>query len=134
MTLEELKNAIIADGIVDAEEVAQLRTILLADGVIDREEADLLFALNDATTGNNNSPEWKAFFVEALTAHVLADDNTPGELDAEESTYIIDQINGDGQVDALEVALVTNIAKVATKVTPEFTAFVESLTPAEATA
>ena len=64
--MQKLVQDIIADGIVDATEVAQLRAEFLADGVIDREEADALFAINDAVSGNDNDPSYEDFFVEAI--------------------------------------------------------------------
>ena len=54
MTLQELKADLLADGIIDAEEVAKLKEILYADGVIDKEEAEFLFEINDAVTGKEN--------------------------------------------------------------------------------
>ena len=38
---DALKKSLLADGVIDAAEVASLRAQLFADGVIDREEADL---------------------------------------------------------------------------------------------
>ena len=43
--LDELAADIVADGIVDADEVAKMRERLYADGIIDRAEADFLFAV-----------------------------------------------------------------------------------------
>ena len=59
MTLQELKADLLADGIIDAEEVAKLKEILYADGVIDKEEAEFLFEINDAVTGKDNDPAWE---------------------------------------------------------------------------
>ena len=36
MTLQELKVDLLADGIIDAEEVSKLKGILYADGIIDK--------------------------------------------------------------------------------------------------
>ena len=43
VNLEELKKELLADGKIDAEEVARLREVLYADGKIDQEEADFVF-------------------------------------------------------------------------------------------
>jgi len=116
--LKKLAKEIVADGIVDAAEVAGLKRRLYADGVVDREEADFLFAINDAVSGNANSPRWKDFFVTALTDHVLNDEASPGVLDNQEAAYLIRKIKGDGQVDAVELALLVNITAKA-KATPQ---------------
>ena len=55
-TLEELKKELLADGVIDAAEVAQLKEVLYADGVIDKEEADFLFELNDAVSDKEMLP------------------------------------------------------------------------------
>ena len=62
-SLEELKKDLLADGIIDADEVKELEEVLYEDGVIDKDEADFLFELNDAVTGKANDPSWEVFFV-----------------------------------------------------------------------
>jgi len=120
-SLEELAKDFIADGVIDAEEVTQLRERLYEDGVIDREEADFLFELNDGTSGNKNAPSWQTFFVEALTDHVLQDDTSPGVLDEDEAEWLIKNVEGDGQIDANEQALIDNIKAKAKSVCDSFT-------------
>jgi len=116
MNLEELKAAIIADGKVDAQEVQQLRDVMLADGVIDREEADILFEINDACSDADNDPSWDIFFVEAISSHVLEDEATPGIIDQAEGDYIAGKIAGDGGIDNVEQALLTNLKANATEI------------------
>jgi hypothetical protein len=117
--LDELKQSILEDGIIDAKEVETLRKELYADGVIDHQEADFLFALSDATSGKDNDPGWQALFVEALSDYVLKDEVSPGVLDDKEATYLIRKIQGDKVVDANELALLVNIIANA-QGTPEF--------------
>lgn len=108
-TLEELKKDLLADGIIDADEVKELEEVLYEDGVIDKEEADFLFELNNAVSGKKNAPEWKDFFVKAISSFVLDDETSPGEIDDDEAKYLYDQIKGDGQIDDIEKALLVNI-------------------------
>ena len=117
----ELKKSILEDGIIDAAEVKKLRQELYADGVIDREEGELLFELNDATSGANNDPSWQAFFVEALTDHLLKDELSPGEIDDDEAMWLAAHIEKDGVYDENEKALVKNIQTKATKISPKLT-------------
>ena len=44
-TLDELKKDLLADGVIDAAEVAKLKEVLYADGVIDKEEADFSLSI-----------------------------------------------------------------------------------------
>ncbi len=108
-TLEELKKELLADGIIDAAEVKELEEVLYEDGVIDKDEADFLFELNNAVSGKANAPEWKDFFVKAITSFVLDDDQSNGEVDDDEAKYLYGQIKGDGQIDDIEKALLENI-------------------------
>ena len=108
-SLEELKKELLADGIIDVDEVKELEEVLYEDGVIDKDEADFLFELNNAVSGNENAPEWKDFFIKAITSFVLDDETSPGEIDDDEAQYLYDKIKGDGQIDDIEKALLENI-------------------------
>jgi len=108
-TLDELKKELLADGIINAAEVKKLEEVLYEDGVIDKDEADFLFELNNAVSGKANAPEWKDFFVKAITSFVLDDEQSNGEVDADEAKYLYDQIKGDGLIDDIERALLENI-------------------------
>jgi len=128
--LGELAKDIIDDGIVDADEVKGIRERLYADGVIDREEADFLFEINDAVSGNANDPGWESLFVEALTKHVLDDEVSPGEVDDDETAYLVSKIQADGKVDDIELALLVNIVATAKGTTGTFQQFLlDSLKP-----
>ena len=86
-----------------------MRDVLYADGKIDQEEADFIFELNNAVSGKANAPEWKDFFVKAITSFVLDDEKSNGEIDDDEAKYLYEQIKGDGQIDDIEKALLENI-------------------------
>ena len=107
--LEKIKKEILADNIVDAEECKILRNTIFADGIIDRNEADTLFDINNSVSGNANAPEWQTLFVEAVSAHVLKDEKSPGIIDDDEANWLITKIKGDGNIDECEKALLTNI-------------------------
>lgn len=107
--LDELKKDLLSDGIIDVEEVETIKQKIYEDGKIDREEANFLFELNDAVTGKDNAPEWKELFIDAITAYVLEDEKSPDVIDEDEADYLYEQINGDGQIDDTERALLENI-------------------------
>jgi uncharacterized tellurite resistance protein B-like protein len=113
MTLQKLKADLLADGIIDAEEVAKLKEILYADGIIDKEEAEFLFEINDAVTGKENDPAWETFFIQAISDFLLKDEVSPGEIDNDEAAWLVEKIGADGQVDGTEKALLENLKKEA---------------------
>ncbi len=113
MKLSELKSELLSDGIIDAEEVEKLKEILYADGTIDKEEADFLFEINDAVSGKGNDPAWEAFFIQAITDFLLKDEATPGEIDPEETAWLVERIGADGQVDGVEKVLLETLRKEA---------------------
>jgi len=119
--LDQLKKDLLADGIIDSDEVKTIKKVIYEDGKIDKDEADFLFELNDAVAGKDNAPEWKDLFVDAITAFVLEDEVSPNEIDDDEAEYLYDQIKGDGQVDDIERALLENI-KAKAKNFPEILA------------
>ena len=102
--LDQLKKDLLADGIIDSDEVKTIKKVIYEDGKIDKDEADFLFELNDAVSGK-----------------VLEDEVSPNEIDDDEAEYLYDQIKGDGQVDDIERALLENI-KAKAKNFPEILA------------
>jgi hypothetical protein len=114
--LKELKKSILADGVIDEQEVKQLREVLYADGIIDKEEANFLFELNDAVSGKKNHSSWKTLFVEAITSFLLDDEKSPGEVDEDEAKWLIKKIQGDGKLDDIEAALLKNLKAKAKKI------------------
>ncbi|GHT70502.1 hypothetical protein AGMMS50239_38970 [Bacteroidia bacterium] len=112
-TLNELKDSILADGVIDENEVKQLRKVLYADGVIDKEEAEFLFELNDAVSGKTNHSSWETLFVTTITKFLLDDKVPQGEIDDEEALWLLNKILKDGQLDKTEKALLNNLKSVA---------------------
>lgn len=124
--LEQLKVSILADGIIDADEVRTINQAIYEDGKIDREEADFMFELNDAVSGKENHYSWKDLFVKAITDHVLKDDQSYGSVDDDEADYLIGKIQGDGKIDETEQALLLKIIEKATGTCEKFQDFVLS--------
>ncbi len=107
--LNDLKKSILADGVIDEQEVTQLREVLYADGVIDKEEADFMFQLNDAVSGKKNHSSWETLFIEAITSFLLDDKTSPGIVDEDEAKWLLEKIKGDGKLDDIEVLLLKNL-------------------------
>lgn len=113
-SLVALARDILADGKIDSEEVRAIRTRVYADGQVDQEEADFLFKLNDAT--GDKVPEWKPLFVGAIADFLLDDPVSPGVVDAGEAEWLVDRIQGDGQIDDNEKALLLHLKNHAVSV------------------
>ena len=109
--LKELKNSILADGIIDEQEVKQLREILYEDGKIDYEEAEFIFELNDAVSDKSNHESWKTFFIDVIFDFLLKDEISPGIIDEEEAEWLIAKVTNDGQIDTNELALLHYLNK-----------------------
>ncbi len=130
--LNELARHIVADGVIDAEEVKMIEERILEDGMIDQEEAEFLFTINEIASENEgNAPDFEEFFVEAITAFVLADDMSPGVLDEYEWDWLKVMIGEDGELDRTEARLLVNIAEHATSVPANFDRFASSFDEVE---
>jgi hypothetical protein len=122
--LNELKVAVLADGIVDADEVRAINNILYEDGKIEREEANFMFDLNDVVSGRENHYSWKDLFIKAITDHVLKDEQSYGAVDEDEADYLIGRIKSDGKIDETEQALLLKIVEKSTGACEKFQAFI----------
>lgn len=105
MSLSVLVQSIIADKIVDKEEVAKLTTEIMADGIVDAAEVEALFTINDACSGNENHSSFDELFVKAIGDNIMAD----GKIDQAEVDLLVSKIKGDGKVDKLELALLESL-------------------------
>ena len=59
-SLDVLKVEVLADGIIDANEVKEIESVIYDDGIIDQAEADFLFDLNNAVSGKEDHEEFRA--------------------------------------------------------------------------
>lgn len=84
--------------------VEELRNEIMADGVVTKEEVEMLWNKKDSQEGDT-SCEFDSFFAEAVMAWLLAD----GKIDEEEAQFIIDKINEDDDIDDSESELLVSI-------------------------
>lgn len=126
MNIDEIYNSIIADALVDSQEVTTLKTLLYHDGKIDKDEADLLFRINNACSGNANCSEWNDFFVDAICDFLLKDENTPGFVDNTEAEWLIKSIGSDNKIDELEKQLLSVVNTRAKSIPESLKAFIRS--------
>lgn len=122
-TAVEILKHIVADGIVDAQEVETLRQRVNQDWKVDRDEAELMFKINRATSdGDEHCDEWGPLFVEVICRYLVFDMHTPGEIDAEEGDWLALQL-GDGPLNVNERNLLKEIKRTATVVHGRLSSF-----------
>jgi hypothetical protein len=76
---------------VSAAEVASLHRHLFADGSLDRTEAEALFDLERAALSRCDA--WTAFFIQAVTDHVVWGARPTGRLDEGQAEWLLAQVD-----------------------------------------
>ncbi len=123
--LLKLQNEILADGKIDASEVAQIKRAIYEDGKIDTNEADFLFELNNKCSKNPNDSSWVDFFVEAISSYLLEDQESPGTIDKKEADWLLEKIESDGKLDSTEKALLKELSSRAKSMPENLKAFIK---------
>lgn len=77
-------------------DVRRIDNLIRADGAISRAEAEMLFALQDAARVQDAS--WAAFFIGALTDHVVDHAEPSGYVNAENANWLMRWITTEGYV------------------------------------
>jgi len=103
-------------------DVLELRQLTFRDGVVACEEAKALFALNEACA--EQCAEWREFFVEAITDHIVHQAKPAGYVSAKNAEWLIDAISHDGAVgSACELELLIRVLEKAKFSTERLVAF-----------
>jgi hypothetical protein len=95
-------------GAIDEGDVAALRREIFSDGFVSRDEADALFALDRATPVKCEA--WTAFFVEAVTDHVVWQSRPTGVVNEAQGEWLIARADASANLCAL-AALVNVLAE-----------------------
>lgn len=104
----ELAKKIGADGAITTDDVLALRREAWPDGRISQAEAEAIFALNSKL--ETKSPEWVDFFVETLGEYLVNQRAPTGYVDAENATWLIEQIDEDGELGSMaEIELLVRV-------------------------
>ncbi len=112
--LAAIRRAVEDEGLIGEARAAQIRRIIYRQGrpeeePVERRLAEFLFDLNDAMTDRPNHQSWSELVVEAISDHVLEDEESPGEVDATEAEWLVRRIKADGRYDHTEKALLAKI-------------------------
>jgi hypothetical protein len=93
---------------ITPEDVLVLRRAIWPDGRVSDTEAATVFALNRAV--REPSPEWRDFFIEALTGYVVNQKAPRGYVDDANAAWLMAEVDRDGEpVSRLEVELVVKV-------------------------
>ncbi len=117
--LEVLRAKIIADCVIADREVEMILKVISSPGSkavkgVDQSEADILFDLNDSTSGAANSPKWNQLFVKGVSAYLLKGKTM--KIDEKKAEWLIERIGQDGNFDDNEKALLLNIKSSAKEI------------------
>lgn len=111
---ELLVKLVLADGDIDVAETTLLRQEIMADGVVDSEELELLIEIRNGA--KSSCPEFSALFFDALKSNILAD----GKIDRDEVDLLRRVILADGIVDQDERQFLNELKAAATETCAEF--------------
>lgn len=117
--LQEIEQAILANGRVDGPELEALRRQLYAGGAIERREADFLVELHKRV--QHLTPAFEQFFYQAIKDHILAH----GRIDAEEAAWLRRMLFADGKIKDEGRTFLHELKGEAVQVSPEFEALFE---------
>jgi hypothetical protein len=102
---------------ITPEDVLAVRRAVWPDGRVSDAEAGTVFALNRLV--REPSPEWRDFFIEALTDYVVNQKAPRGYIDDANAQWLIAEVDRDGEpVSRLEVELVVKVVERALNCPP----------------
>lgn len=113
---------VLADGVIDDNEVKILKKELWADGHIDKDEVAFLIDLRNTAQKKAKAkqqevnPKFERLFFEAIEENVLRD----GAIDAAEARWLREMLFADGKIDANEKKFLTRLKQGAKKTSPAF--------------
>lgn len=111
-----------AKGKIQPDDVLMLRREVFHDGIATRGEAEALFALD--ASSNEKCPEWRDFFVEAVSDYAVFSEPPSGHVSPENAAWLRRSITRDGRVDtAGEMELLIVVLEKARSVPAELAAF-----------
>lgn len=113
-------SALLADGVIDEQEVKVIKKELLADGKIDRKELEFLIELRaqaqKKAKGAALNGAFENFFFKVLHDNILAD----GSISAKEANWLRNVLFADGTIDDGEKKFLKRLKGAAKKSAPQF--------------
>ena len=115
-------STLLADGVIDDDEVKALKKELWADRKIDKEEVKFLIELRNSAQKKAKAknvavnPKFEKLFFDAIESNVLKD----GVIDGYEAKWLRAMLYADRKIDANEKKFLVKLRKGATKTSPAF--------------
>lgn len=113
--LKNLKEQIVNSSAISSGFLSSLEQQLFEDGTITEKEAQFVYELSSVVVKKINSDElieaWKDLYVKVITAFVLEDDRSKGEIDDIEAKWLADKIRFDKITVDIEKSLLENLSK-----------------------
>lgn len=126
MALAELCDGILERGVVRAADVLALRREVFGEITVTPREIETLFRIDEGT--KRRVPEWRAFFLEAVTDWLVRQQEPSGYITQEQADWLIARIGADGRVrDGTELELVVRALELADEAPASLSAFGLSL-------
>lgn len=108
MPLRLLPETALADGTISDAIVLELRRQVWASGAISPEDADEILAINARLA--EPGAAWRAFYLEALVAFMLAGSNPRGHLTEDQADWLILALDRNGRIErAIDLELLVHL-------------------------
>ena len=107
----ELRKRIIKDGHLSGNEIEELRAFLFGEDGMNLMKANLLFELKSYAAREPEDNGFTDLFVNAISALLLEDPDSPGEIDETEAKWLRAKIQYNGRLDKYDRALLNNLKK-----------------------
>ena len=111
MKLDELKKTILKDGVIGDQEILKIKEFLDDDGGMTKEKGNFLFDLKNNTSRGKLPPSFKSLFIDSVSALLLEDEVSPGEIDDDEAKWLRAKIQYTGKIDEYDKGLLENLKK-----------------------
>jgi uncharacterized membrane protein YqhA len=108
-TLSDLRKELFADGSLSKEEVVRLHDALYDEEGMTRAKGDFLFELKDTVNKERIHDDFRVLFIDAISALLLEDETSPGEIDETEAKWLRARIQSKGYFDSIDDELLDNL-------------------------
>ncbi len=108
-TLSDLRKELFADGTISKEEVVKLHDAIYDEEGMTRAKGDFLFELKDTVNKERIHEDFNKLFVSAISALLLEDETSPGEIDESEAKWLRARIQSKGYFDSVDDELLDNL-------------------------
>lgn len=110
VNLRELKKELFRDGPFNDEKIKVLREAMFDEEGMTLPKGNFLFEIKDKLTSSGKRfSSFDDLFMEGITALLLEDEDSPGEIDEKEARWLRAQIKRNGQIDEIERNLLHNL-------------------------